>query len=232
MATTIERQTAYLTTIGTLLHGNFIKGEAHMQPHFLRTASGKELNRIHIIAVLVGFGDSTGSEATIDDGTGKITARSFDHPTLFSNYHLGDIVRIIGKVRAFNEQQYLIPEIVKKITNKQFITLHKQMLRFIEKYEKDSPLLQNVSVTEISSVIEESITDSSLDQIPVDADDTAPPSPFDEIILRIKQLDTGDGAAIEQIIEQTSPESERLIQNLLETGNIFEIRPGRIKLLD
>ncbi len=223
---TIERQTAHLTTIGTLLNGNFVKAEAHMQPSFLRTASGKEMSRVHIIAVIVGLGD--GGEATLDDGSGKITARSFDSPTLFSVFNLGDIVRVIGKVRAFNEQQYLIPEIIKKITNKQFVTFHKLALQTIEAQEHTQPG-HSVPTTELAS---EEIVSNAVDDIPIDADDSTPHTPFDDVITRIKDLDKGDGAGIEQIIEQLGSDSEKLIHHLLETGEIFEIRPGRVKLLD
>ncbi len=223
---TIERQTAYLTTISTLLNGNFIKAEAHMQPSFLRTASGKEMSRVHIIAVIVGLSD--GGEATLDDGSGKITARSFDSPTLFSSYALGDIIRVIGKVRAFNEQQYLIPEIVKKITNKQFVMFHKLALQLLE--NEDSPTQPGHSVPTTELTPEEIV--STVDEVPIDADDSTPHTPFDDVISRIKELDKGDGAGIEQIIELLGSESEKLIHHLLETGEIFEIRPGRVKLLD
>ena len=228
MATTIERQTAYLTTISTLLNGNFIKAEAHMQPSFLRTASGKEMSRVHIIAVIVGFGE--GSEATLDDGSGKITCRSFDHPTLFSAFSLGDIVRVIGKVRAFNEQQYLIPEIVKKITNKQFVTFHKLALQSLETHEEHMRPGYSVPTAELTT--EEVISSDTAEDIPIDADDSTPHTPFDDVISKIKELDTGDGAGIEQIIEQLGSDSEKLVHHLLETGEIFEIRPGRVKLLD
>lgn len=224
--TTIERQTAYLTTIGTLLVGSFVKAEAQMQPSFLRTASGKEMSRVHIIAVIVGLGD--GGEATLDDGSGKIVARSFENPAFFSSFVLGDIVRIIGRVRAFNEQQYLIPEIAKKISNKQFVQLHKLALRSLEGLHGNKTVSAAVPTTELSS--EEVVVGT--DEIPIDDDDSTPHTPFDDVIARIKELDKGDGAAIEQIIELTNPDSEKLIHHLLETGEIFEIRPGRVKLLD
>ncbi len=223
---TIERQTAYLTTISTLLNGNFIKAEAHMQPSFLRTASGKEMSRVHIIAVIVGLSD--GGEATLDDGSGKITARSFDSHTLFSSYALGDIIRVIGKVRAFNEQQYLIPEIVKKITNKQFVMFHKLALQLLESDAGHTQPGHSVPTTELTP--EEIV--STVDEIPIDADDSTPHTPFDDVISRIKELDKGDGAGIEQIIELLGSDSEKLIHHLLETGEVFEIRPGRVKLLD
>jgi RPA family protein len=214
----IERQTAYLTTIGALLNGSFIKSEAHMQPNYVRTAEGKELSRTHIIAVIVSFDEGTHAEAVLDDGTGKITARSFDNPTYFSSFNLGDIIRIIGRVRAFNEQIYLIPEIVKKITNRQFIALHKLQLQ-----QNHDEIIENIPVSEIS--------DETTSEISIDTIEETPPSPVDQIIALIKTKDTGDGALIEEIA-QTVENGERLIHNLLEAGDIFELRPGRVKVLE
>ena len=165
-----------------------------------------------------------------DDGSGKITARSFDTPALFSPFSLGDIVRVIGKVRAFNEQQYLVPEIVKKITNKHFVMFHKLTLQFLE--NEDVHIQSGLSVPTAELASEEVISSGTLDEISIDADDSTPHTPFDDVIMHIKELDKGDGAGIEQIIEQLGSDSEKMIHHLLETGEIFEIRPGRVKLMD
>ena len=213
----IERQTAYLTTIGTLLSGSFVKAEVQMQPSYVKTAEGKELSRVHIIAVIVSFGEGMHAEAVLDDGTGKITARSFDTPTYFSLFNLGDIVRIIGKVRAFNEQIYIIPEIVRKITNRQYVALHKLLLQYN---------YQEVADTAPAS----EITDSTVEEIPVDDIEESPPTPVDQLVALIKAKDTGEGVLIEEIIH-TIDNGEKLIQTLLESGDIFELRPGRVKVL-
>lgn len=229
------RQTAYLTTIATLFSGTFIKAEAQMQPSYIKIPSGKRLSRIHLIAVVVSFSDALSSNATqeitLDDGTGKIVARSFENPTFFAGVHLGDILRVVGRVRAFNEQIYLIPEIIKKITNKQWITLHKLQINLIERAEKEKTPHEILPVTEISERIEESEEDKAIvteDAIVIDE----VVSPIEEILGLIKELDKGDGALIESIIEKKGANSEKIIHNLLENGEIFEIIPGRVKFLD
>ncbi len=203
------RQTAYLTNIATLLTGSFVKGEAQMQPSYVTTKQGKQISRTHLMGVIVALND--GSEATIDDGTGKIVVRSFENPSFFSDYQLGTIVRVIGKVRAFNEQVYLIPEIVKAIVDRNWVTHHKYMLE-----------RETVSTQTHPSIIEETI----------DADDIEPESPTDDVISIIKEKDIGEGVQIESVIAMYGEDAERIIQSLLETGEIFEIRPGRIKMLE
>lgn len=212
MRTMIERQTAYLTTIGTLLSGNFVKTEIQMQPHYVKTKEGKQLSRIHIIAVIVSLDNSMNAEAVLDDGTGKITARSFENPQFFSSFYLGDIVRVIGKVRAFNEQFYLIPEIAKKITNRQFVTFHKLLLEHHEDIF--------VPATELK--------EECIEQIPIDDIEEIPPSPLDKVVAFIKMKDNGDGVLIEEILNITD---EKILHTLLESGDLFEIKPGRVKVL-
>jgi hypothetical protein len=216
-----KRQTAHITNIVTLLSSHFVKGEAQMLPSYVATKKGIKIGRAHLIAVIVAKELNVQSEATIDDGTGKIVARSFENPDFFSGIALGDIVRIIGKVRAFNEQIYLIPEVVKKIQNKGWVRLHKLQL--------DGPgTVSEVAVPEIGQ--EEEVTIENVD--PIDADDTQPESPVDDILRVIKEKDMGDGVPIELVIADAGDSAEKIIQNLLETGEIFEIRPGRIKVLE
>lgn len=226
-AISIERQTAYITSIATLASGNFIKPEGQMQPSYVKTRSGKQVSRVHLIGVVVALSDMGNSEVTIDDGSGKILAKSFENALFFQGVQLGDILRIIGKVRSFNEQVYLIPEIMKQITDKKFIVLHKLLL------EKSRE--QAIGDSHPQEVGTDTLPESSsriIEEIPVDADDTLPPSPFDKIVACIKKIDTGDGAAIEELIKEQGEESEKLLQHLLEMGEVFEIRPGRIKLLE
>ncbi|MBI5073040.1 hypothetical protein HZA99_04440 [Candidatus Woesearchaeota archaeon] len=222
--TSIERQTAYITSIAALTSGSFIKPEAQMQPSYVKTKSGKHVSRVHLIGVVVALSDLGNSEVTVDDGSGKILARSFENTQFFHGVQLGDILRIIGKVRSFNEQVYLIPEIMKKITDKKFITLHKLLL---EKCNGEGIGDSNPEEVGTDVVAQEVVED-----IAVDADDTVPASPFDKLVALIKKLDTGDGAAIEEILQQEGSESEKLLQHLLELGEVFEIRPGRVKLLE
>lgn len=214
----LERQTAQITTIAALLSGTFVKAEAQLQPSYIQTMGGKRVSRVHLIAVVVSLSDpliqKVSSEVTLDDGTGKIVARSFEDPSFFTGVQLGDILRIIGKVRIYHEQLYLIPELMKKISNKHWVTLHKLQLQTLEKQQK---MCQQIS-----------------EEIPIDAEEeeAVPLSPLEELMSLIKTLDEGNGAPMELILQKAGTENEKLLHHLLEAGEIFEIAPGRIKVLD
>lgn len=211
----IERQTAHLTPIATLVSGTFVKAEAQFQPSYIQTPSGRKINRVHLIAVVVSLPDIVGQgatpEATLDDGTGKIIARSFENPSFFTGIQLGDILRIIGKVRVYHEQVYLLPELIKKISNKQWVHLHKLQIQALEKQYQEI----------------------GFEEIPLAAEEEAPqPSPLEDFLTLIKSLDEGNGVLMELLLQKAGTENEKLLHYLLESGEIFEIAPGRVKVLD
>lgn len=59
--------------------------------------------------------------------------------------------------------------------------------------------------------------------------------PFDKIMDTIRSIDSGDGADIDEVISESGIEeskAESIINNLLMDGEAFEIKPGKLKLLD
>jgi len=58
-------------------------------------------------------------------------------------------------------------------------------------------------------------------------------SQFQKITEFIRDLDAGDGAEAEEVSKRTGfPNAPELIRKLVEEGEIFEIRPGRLKVLE
>jgi len=53
----------------------------------------------------------------------------------------------------------------------------------------------------------------------------------ERLLKVIQRLDKGSGADVEDI-KSTVPESDKLISMLLESGDIFEVKPGRLKVLE
>jgi hypothetical protein len=48
----------------------------------------------------------------------------------------------------------------------------------------------------------------------------------------IRELDKGDGANFEDVAKKLGPKGEDIITNLLARGDIFETRPGKLKILE
>ncbi|MBW2970231.1 hypothetical protein KY319_03855 [Candidatus Woesearchaeota archaeon] len=100
----MERETAKHVWISELLSGSPLQ-----QPDEASTIilpNGTTAGRVRIYATAV----ST-EELIIDDGTGSILVRTFEKPF---NVQIGDFVLVIGRPRIYNEQCYILGEIVKK----------------------------------------------------------------------------------------------------------------------
>ena len=134
---------------------------------------------------------------------------------------VGTAVLIIGKVRAYNQEKYLSPEIIK--------TAHPGWLRVrsLELGLKNGPY-QEKNTTE---ALKEEIAPKTLEQENIVGDNEAL-LPHQKLSHLIKELDLGSGALIEDIIEKSPlQDTEAAIQKMLEKGEIFQISPGKVKVL-
>lgn len=203
-----QRQIAYKVSIFDILNGNFTKDE--FSAGYINL-NGLNISRTNIIATIVYKSDQNSSyaSAVIDDGTGRISLRSFENNIIFSKADIGDVVLVIGKIRDFNSEKYIIPEIIKKINNFAWVDVRKLELRkrisIDDDYNKD----------EVKDSSEE-INDSN-----------------EEVYSIIKRLDKGDGVPIDDIIKSSNNSKvENIINKLLENGEIFEIKSGMVKVLE
>ena len=207
----IKRLTAHKIKISDLKQGEYIK-KSGWEPSYIKTKIGK-ISRVNIIGFIVGM-DLEKDSMIIDDGTGTISLRFFveDLPNL-DNLSIGDLVLIIGRPRIWNTNIYLVPEIINKVNNL-WLKARKLEMKLIStgKKEKSSPeKKEEVTPTE-TKIID---------------------NPYEVILKLIKKMDTGDGAYIDEIIASSKiPNCEKIINNLIEEGEIFQLGPGKIKILD
>ena len=230
-----ERQTAICVSVKDLTDGTYIKTDGEFTPNYLLTLYQEKLSRVNIVGVVLSVDTSNPNAVSfvLDDGSGVLTARTFEAMPQLESLRLGAIVRVIGKPREFNGSVYLIPEIVKEFTDPSFVRMRKIVLEIVAK--KRGPIVKQVekevlkrSEISVSSIKEEEITEAPIDQGEVSSEKNK----FELLIGVIREKDTGDGADVEQVIESFEGDGEKLVKVLLEEGEIFEIKPGRIKVLE
>ena len=198
-----RRQVAYKMRIADLLNGEYIKREG-WQPSAVLLGD-REVSRVNIVATVVAKPE--GYLALIDDGTARIALRSFEA----RDYHIdvGDVVLVIARPREFNNERYLMPEIVRRIENPKWIEL-----RSLELGNHTEPSGDNIE--------------------PAKSQDTT--SPAESFVSKVcgllRKLDTGSGADYQEIVQTLGAQAEATIESLLKSGEIFEIRPGWLKVLD
>jgi len=112
-----KRNIAYKLRIGDILKGKPFYEEGK----FLYLELGdKKIVRVNIIAncidKFVQEGEKKYASLTIDDASGQIRLKAFGEDIeSLKEITQGDTIQIIGNVRDWNNDLYLLPEIVKKI---------------------------------------------------------------------------------------------------------------------
>lgn len=216
-----QRDTAFKVWIKDLLEGTYHLQEG-WKPNYLVTPKGK-ITRANIMGVVVSKANTellNYDFLIVDDGTGRITIRSFENDRTFNDFEVGDVVNIIGKPREYAKEIYLASEAIQKLKDKTWLEVRKKEMEvfpfhLIPKETKEEEQKQQTA--------EELIVEDIKDPQQVSTD---------ELISLIKSLDQGKGVDVEEIIEKAqNPKTETLIKTLLQQGDVFEIKPGRIKIL-
>lgn len=221
-----KRQIAYRIMIKDILSGRYTK-EKGWSPNHIILEDGRKISRINIIGTIINKQIDDGfnyNDIKIDDGSGNIVSRVFDNKELFNNINVGDSVILIGRPREFGSIRYIIPEILKKIENKDWIRL-----RQLELNKKEIANEENVSnISNIGQI-------SKKENVKIeDVDEVCLEEKNNFIVFSIvKELDKGDGANFNDVIEKLDDKkAENIINNMIKQGELFEIRPGRIKTLE
>ncbi|MBS3081036.1 hypothetical protein J4221_06170 [Candidatus Pacearchaeota archaeon] len=212
-----KRETAYKIRIGDLLRSNQVFDQTPIDPESQRTRQrllhvelgNKKLVRVNIIANIIDKFESDRetrfASLTLDDGSGQIKARVFGEDIRkFRDFVQGDTVLIIGLLRSFNQELYVLPELIKKQDPKYLLVRKLEIEKLIPK-----PLSteQKKEMRALRDEIIESVKNAEhyegIDK--------------DMIILHFKDVRA-------DLIEQE-------IKKLLEDGILYEPRPGRIRYL-
>ena len=116
-----KRETAYKLRINDLLKGTQIFEEFEGMNKRLRFVElgDKKIVRVNIVANVVDKYESEGerrfASITLDDGSGQIRARVFaDDMDKFKDLSQGDTLIVIGLLRSYNQELYILPELIKK----------------------------------------------------------------------------------------------------------------------
>ena len=231
----VKRQTAVKIRIVDLKDSSYVKAEGDWQPNYLLTPHNKKVSRVNLLGTVI---ESDENSFTIDDGTSQIVVRSFEN--LQVQPKTGDIVVVIGRPREF-DGIYIVPEIVKIIQEKQkeWVELRKLELKIkhneVEKTKEEENKNQasNYETEEQPKTEEEKVIEKTPEE--TNKNQGFENKTFDLIMQTIKELDDGEGANMENIISKSGlseEEVENVVNNLLMDGEAFEIKPGRLKLLD
>ena len=226
MAEYKKRETAYKLRIGEILSGTpiveDIPQEASPDPNqalapgatkekfrFLELGDRKII-RVNIIANIIekyaSEGEKRYATITIDDATGQIRVKTFgDDVAKFADISQGDTISIIGVLRSYNRDMYVLPEIIKKVDPRYLL------VRKLELDKKSSPSSGAIATPEKKLGVR------------------------DEIIELIKAGGDSGGISTEDLILKVKSGSPEVINSeiikLIEDGMVYEPRPGKVRWL-
>ena len=111
-----KRYVAYKLRIGDILAGKPIFNDERFK---LLEFNNKEVVRVNVIANIIDKfiqeGEKKYATLTLDDASGQIRIKEFgENIKKFENFSQGDTVMIIGLLRSWNNELYILPEIIKK----------------------------------------------------------------------------------------------------------------------
>ena len=199
-----RRHIAYKLRIKDILSSRYIKTEG-VGPNYLQI-NRLEVSRVNVIGVVVQKSDmGSHSGLIIDDGTGKISARAFENDFLLNNVDVGDVVLVLGRPREYLEEKYLLVEIAKKI-DPLWAKARKMEL-------KDFNIMGGKAE-------EDNDNGGAIDE-----------NRKSRILKVIKELDKGEGVSIDDLPSDLG-NVDKIIGVLLREGDVFEARPGKLKVLE
>ncbi|MBI5332140.1 MAG: OB-fold nucleic acid binding domain-containing protein [Candidatus Aenigmarchaeota archaeon] len=241
-----KRLTAIKARIGSVMNGRYVN---EAENSYIVTKKAYRINRVRLLGTVVDrflSADKKFSSITLDDGTDTIRAKIFDSIVL-DNLNAGEIVDLVGKIREYNGEIYVLIENVWKMADPNF-----EILRELEIRENDKAMdskkkiiieykKQISDLHELKHVMKEFGISSHEIEAVIQAESIEEPEhdigteeQKEKILMLIDQMDSGEGCNYSEIIEKSGlPENvvDIVIEELLNEGSCYEPKPGKIKKL-
>ncbi len=198
-----KRNVAYKVRIGDILKSKPITSEGR----FLYLEHGdKKVVRVNLLAncidKYVSEGERKFGSLTIDDASGQIRIKVFGEDIeIIKDILQGDTLQIIANVREWNNEIYLIPEVLKKVDPRWLLVRKLEIQNSRKDMDSDEK-----GGYELKDTVMKQIKDAEIDG-GID---------IDKIIM--------DTESSPDLINSE-------IKKLLEEGVIYEPRPGRLRYL-
>ena len=239
------RQTAKVSRISDIIDGNFDRKEG-MEPSYVLTKLGEKISRAKIVGAIINkfmSEDGNYSSATIDDDTDAIRVKAFkEDADFFDKFNVGDNVLLIGKVREYNGENYIIPEILKK-SEINYENYHKlKVLKKLLEKKKINDIIQKqkdkfADFEELKKYVikkynfDEKDVDSVLENL--GEKERKKERDYKPMLMElIDKLDKGKGIEIRKLLEESKLNEnnfQEAVNELVTDGLWYEPKPGVVK---
>lgn len=221
------RQTAYKLWIAEIIDADYIREEGEWESNYL-DVRGIKVARVNILGTITEVftnpaGDYT--TVTIEDGSASIAIRAFkENVRLVTGLNIGDSLLVVGRPKQYQNEIYIVPEIMRKLDNPAWMKVRKAELELTRGtvQQKTQPMPQEASDREAR---EELIATNT----PLQGDEGTR-----QKMLNLLEKQGELGMDIDMLIQATQTEegeAEKIIEELIKEGEIYLSRPGVLKIV-
>ncbi|MEK6907528.1 MAG: OB-fold nucleic acid binding domain-containing protein [Nanoarchaeota archaeon] len=207
----INRLVAYKLWLSYLNENNFVARTGEFESNYV-TLNDKQVSRINIIANVVNKyenEDKTYKAITVDDSSSQIRLKTWREDTkILDNINPGDIVLVIGKVKKYNDEIYVLPEIVKKVN------ANEELLRKLE-------LIKEYGIPKEKLNLDEPETKIEYEEINFSSNDLR-----NKLLSLIEKYEENLGVTLEEIklqLRYKIEEINKILEELLKEGEIYQV---------
>ena len=226
-----QRQVAYKVWISDLISGRFVEEEGEWDPNYVLIRNNLKVSRVNVIASVVNKyknNENSYSYITVDDGSGAIDIRAWREDIgILDKCEIGDLILLIGRVKEFNENIYIVPELIKKLDNNTWTRVRKlelekefgEPLKSTKENIEDKKLIVSVD-NKGGIVVKEESAGEMLTQ-------TSRQKVFDYISKK-------EEVTYDEVIEKLNideKEANEIIKELLREGEIYQPKPNYLKVI-
>lgn len=229
---TPQRETAKICTVKDIIDGIYVVQEGWLANYI--ESHGRKLSRVNIIGLIVS--KTSPYDFAIDDGTGTIMVTDFNQQKKIEKLKIGEPVMLIGRPRQTNDTKFIACEIVNNkqlLEDPNWMSYRKKELEMIAQNNHNKPeeIINSAFVEEKEFIEKQQVGHEEKPLLSavetVTADITG-----EDIVSFIRKKDSGDGCSIEDIISYFGNDIDDHILTLITMGEIYEIKPGRVKVLE
>ena len=213
-----KRATAYKLHTSVLISGKWVEKPTG---RYVLTNSGLEVQRARVMGTVVDKFISSQSDygsITIDDGTETIRVKGWKNQnSLLNSVQIGDIVDVIGKVREYRGEIYLVPELIINVADPNWELVRELEIMLFQPREKTVPVKEEVGVSDENKTLAKELVDK-----------------IGHVLEIIEEMDEGEGVDFDTIKTETGlsqKELESCLIELLSDGTIYEPRPQTYRKL-
>ncbi len=257
-----ERLTARKVTAEDIIEGNYYEQDG-FDPNYLLTTYGLRVSRARVLGTVVDRyvnDDESYGALTLDDGSATLRAKFFQDLEMMDGVGEGDIVEVIGKVKEYDGERYITPELVVHREPTMELVRALELAEVRDRWREHVNRAQELQGdgTDEEDVVQElqgaglpeqdaravvQYLDMAAEAFETAGGAGAPEESGGEddaqdgrasVLNAIESLDDGDGVEYGAIQDEADVDEDALedvINDLLSDGTCYEPRPGRIKRL-